>query len=114
MHRRSGIFFREPGEVNQALRRSSPERTARLPQNIVGRQGFHKQACRRGGLVVLRHKLPLGIIPGRWQVGFSDLPASPESITPGGVADAPLSQLQDLCYGFRAPLATLAATGMTA
>jgi hypothetical protein len=29
MHRRSGIFFREPGEVNQALRRSSPERPAR-------------------------------------------------------------------------------------
>ena len=26
---------------------------------------------------VLRHKFPLGVIPGRWQVGFADLPASP-------------------------------------
>jgi hypothetical protein len=36
-----------------------------------------------GSVVVLCRKLPLGAIPGRWQVGFADLPASAESITPG-------------------------------
>ena len=34
-----------------------------------------------GSVVVLCRKLPLGVIPGRWQVGFAGLPASPESIT---------------------------------
>jgi hypothetical protein len=38
-------------------------------------------------LVVLRRKLPLAVIPGRWQVGVTDLPASPESITTSGVVD---------------------------
>ena len=32
--------------------------------------------------MVLRHKLPLDVIPGRRQIGRADLPASPESITP--------------------------------
>jgi len=36
------------------------------------------------------------VIPGRWHVGFADLPASPESITPAGCGECTVSQLQDL------------------
>jgi hypothetical protein len=46
------------------------------------------------------------VIPGaRWQVGFADLPASPESITPGGMGDAPCRNCKTCGYGFLAPLA---------
>jgi hypothetical protein len=45
-----------------------------------------------------------GVIPGRWHVGFADLPASRESITPGGVVDAPCRNGRTCGYRFRAPL----------
>ena len=32
--------------------------------------------------MVMRHKLPLDVIPGRRKIGRADLPASPESIAP--------------------------------
>src|SRR5580692_7747682 len=52
---------------------------------------------------------PSGVIPGRWQVGFADLPASPESTTPGGMVDALCRNCRPCGYGFRSPLAMLAA-----
>ena len=44
---------------------------------------------RQNDLAVLRHK-HLDVIPGRRQVGRADLPANPESITPGGDVRPPV------------------------
>src|ERR1700716_157439 len=48
----------------------------------------------------------LAVIPGRWQVGRTDLPASPESITPDDAGDHTFVAICMTCsHGFRAPLA---------
>jgi hypothetical protein len=36
-----------------------------------GAEGRARDRTHNGRLVLLRHKLPLGVIPGRWQVGFA-------------------------------------------
>ena len=54
--------------------------------------------------VVLRHKFSARRHSGALASRFADLPASPESITPGGV-DAPCHNNKTCGYGFRAPLA---------
>jgi hypothetical protein len=49
-----------------------------------------------------------GVIPGRWQIGKADLPASPESITPGGaVGPTSVHNPTEGDYGLRGPLAEL-------
>jgi hypothetical protein len=47
-------------------------------------------------LIVLRHKLPLGVIPGRWQVGFADLPSEPGIHNPRRLSGSAVPPLQDL------------------
>ncbi len=49
------------------------------------------------------------VIPGRRQVGFTDLLTSPETITPAGSCSLAVRNRSVCGYGFRAPLATLAA-----
>jgi hypothetical protein len=62
---------------------------------------------RRAGLVVLRlrHEFRPGRHSGARQVGFADLPASPESITPGGRGGCAAPQLEDACRHRSAPAA---------
>jgi hypothetical protein len=51
-------------------------------------------------------KFHVAVIPGRWQVGRADLPASPESITPDEAGDHTFVAICMACgYGYWAPLA---------
>jgi hypothetical protein len=45
--------------------------------------------CEPSWVPVLRHKLLRAVISGRRQVGFTELPASPESITSGDAVKSP-------------------------
>jgi hypothetical protein len=56
----------------------------------------------------------LDVIPGRWQVGFTDLPASPESITPGLALDAPCRNSQNLWLWIPGSARYARGPGMTA
>src|ERR1700738_3898318 len=82
----------------------APSRTALAIQRaeIVGgffrsiNMGVPVDDHARAPLICAWSQVNLAVIPGRWQVGKTDLPGSPEYISPGGMGRCGVWQLQDL------------------
>jgi hypothetical protein len=85
------IAFGSDGWFLRIARHIEPDLMWDTPSRASFGKGQHQKLLR---VPIGRHVSP-GVIPGRWQVGFADLPASPESITPGGYGGCAAWQLQD-------------------